>query len=155
LCMRSTETQFACDGWSHSTLSSTRRWPTLSTSGQVRRTRKRSVISDSWDVVVVPFPFTDRPITKRRPALTISTRTFNSRGHSILAMITSKADPEWPGDTALRDHQTAGLPLRSLVRLKIFTLDNRLIVKIAGKLSEVDRKRVTAQLRKHLSLADH
>jgi mRNA interferase MazF len=108
------------------------------------------VISDRWDVVVVPFPFTDRPATKRRPALAISRRDFNAAGHSILAMITTKADPAWPGDTRLTDLAGAGLPAPSLVRLKLFTLDNRLIVKIAGKLSAGDRKRVGAELDKHL-----
>lgn len=108
------------------------------------------MISDRWDVVVVPFPFTDRPDVKRRPALTISRRDFNAAGHSILAMITTKTDPAWPGDTHLIDHAGAGLPAPSLVRLKLFTLDNRLIVKIAGKLSPGDRKRVAAQLDKYL-----
>lgn len=119
-------------------------------SGRATPTKKRSVISDCWDVVVVPFPFTDRPAAKRRPALTLSSRAFNSHGHTVLAMITTKADPAWPGDTALKDHAAAGLPVPSLVRLKIFTLDNRLIVKIAGKLSGNDRRRVARQLGKFL-----
>jgi len=110
------------------------------------------VTSDPWDVVVVPFPFTDRPVAKRRPALTISSRSFNARGHSVLAMITTKADPAWPGDTRLADYGSAGLPVPSLVRLKIFTLDNRLILRIAGKLGLSDRRRIARQLAKHLAL---
>jgi len=109
------------------------------------------VTCDPWDVVVVPFPFTDRSAAKRRPALTISNRAFNSQGHSVFAMITTKADPQWPGDTQLVDYRDAGLPVPSLVRLKIFTLDNRLIAKIAGKLSAADRKRVARQFKKHLA----
>jgi mRNA interferase MazF len=104
------------------------------------------VISDRWDVVVVPFPFTDRPASKRRPALTLSQREFNARGHTVLAMITTKVDPSWPGDTSLEDPADAGLPAASTVRLKLFTLDNRLIAKVAGALSSGDRTRVTAQL---------
>jgi mRNA interferase MazF len=108
------------------------------------------VTSDRWDVVVVPFPFTERSGAKRRPALTLSHRKFNARGHSILAMITTKADPAWPGDTRLGDHVGAGLPTSCLVRLKLFTLDNRLIVKIAGRLSPGDRRRVAAELNEYL-----
>ena len=66
-------------------------------------------------------------------------------------MITTKAEPSWPGDTSLADHATAGLPAASTVRLKVFTLDNRLIVKIAGTLSAADRKRVAAQLARFLA----
>lgn len=104
------------------------------------------MISDRWDVVVVPFPFTDRPASKRRPALTLSQREFNVHGHSVLAMITTKVDPTWPGDTRLADPAEAGLPVASTVRLKLFTLDNRLITRIAGALSSGDRRRVAAQL---------
>jgi mRNA-degrading endonuclease toxin of MazEF toxin-antitoxin module len=108
------------------------------------------VTSDRWDVVVVPFPFTDRPASKRRPALTLSRREFNAHGHTVLAMITTKIDPSWPGDTSLEDPAAAGLPAASTVRLKVFTLDNRLIVKIAGALSSDDRTRVAAEIDRFL-----
>jgi mRNA interferase MazF len=109
------------------------------------------VICDRWDVVVVPFPFTDRPASKRRPALTLSQREFNAHGNTVLAMVTTKVDPAWPGDTPLQDPAEAGLPAASTVRLKVFTLDNRLITKVAGKLSTVDRKRVATQLDRFLT----
>ena len=42
------------------------------------------------DIVVVPFPFTDRPATKRRPAVVVSGACFNAaHQHKILAMVTS------------------------------------------------------------------
>ena len=49
------------------------------------------VTFEAFDVVVVPFPFTDRNTTKRRPALVLSdARAFNEQaGHFVLAMITS------------------------------------------------------------------
>lgn len=104
------------------------------------------MISERSDVVVVPFPFTDRPMSKRRPALTLSQHEFNAYGHTVLAMITTKVDPAWPGDTPLADHAAAGLPAASTVRLKLFTLDNRLITRIVGRLSSRDRNRVAEQL---------
>ncbi|MEX0627389.1 MAG: type II toxin-antitoxin system PemK/MazF family toxin, partial [Cucumibacter sp.] len=46
------------------------------------------MICEFGDVVVVPFPFVERPISKRRPALVFSTRAFNTENdHSALAMI--------------------------------------------------------------------
>ena len=65
-----------------------------------------------FDVVVVPFPFTDRNSEKRRPALVISDAgTFNDRiGHSVMAMITSATHSEWPLDVLIKDLDAARLP---------------------------------------------
>lgn len=98
------------------------------------------------DVVVVPFPFTDRQASKRRPALVVSTATFNRRGHTILAMITSASHHPWPGDHRLSDPSAAGLAKASVVRWKVFTLDNRLLVRAIGRLSENDRIAVSERL---------
>lgn len=100
---------------------------------------------DPWDVVTVPFPFTDRAAQKRRPALVLSQKSFNRHGHSLMAMITS-SHLRWPGDTALTDLEECGLSASCAVRLKLFTLDNRLIVKRIGRLSDEDRNRVAAAL---------
>ncbi|MGA2038389.1 MAG: type II toxin-antitoxin system PemK/MazF family toxin [Bryobacteraceae bacterium] len=43
---------------------------------------------DVFDVVVVPFPFTDSPAAVRRPALVLSRPSFNRHGYTVLAMIT-------------------------------------------------------------------
>lgn len=108
------------------------------------------MISDRWDVVLVPFPFVERPGSKRRPALVLSTRAFNRVGHSILAMITTTAHAPWPGDTPLRDHRAAGLPSPCLVRLKIFTLDNRLLLRSIGRLGKADAAAALDSLKRYL-----
>ena len=100
-----------------------------------------------WQVVVVPFPFTDRATTKRRPALVLSAKAFNRNGHSVLAMITSASHRPWPGDTPISDLKNAGLKTPSLVRLKLFTLDNRFIARRIGTLGSPDQASVTTQLR--------
>ena len=83
-----------------------------------------------WDVVVVPFPFTDGPGNKRRPAVVISPGDFNQEaGHSVLVMITSAGHSTWPGDLAL-DHKRLGLHKPCMLRMKFFTLDNRLIERL-------------------------
>lgn len=106
---------------------------------------------DPWDVVVVPFPFTDRAGDKRRPALVLSRRAFNDKGHTVLAMITSAAHDPWPGDVELADLAAAGLRTACLVRLKLFTLDNRLLVKRIGQIAERDRKTAVKSLHRHLA----
>lgn len=95
--------------------------------------------SDRWDVVAVPFPFSERPGSKRRPAVVLSNRRFNRAGHSVLCMVTTKAEPAWPGDHRIGDLAGAGLPVPCIVRLKLFTLDDRLIEKKLGCLGNSDR----------------
>ncbi len=105
---------------------------------------------DPWDVVIVPFPFTEKTGAKRRPALVLSTRDFNENGHTVLAMITTKSHSPWPGDMLIEDLSTAGLHTPCIVRLKMFTLDNRLIIRRGGRLSEKDRKNIAEALRLYL-----
>jgi mRNA interferase MazF len=109
------------------------------------------VICDRWDVVVVPFPFSDKAAEKRRPALVLSNTTFNAAGHTVLAMITTRGHRPWPGDCTLKNYSEAGLPLPCLVRLKLFTLDNRVVLRRLGRLSDADLARVEASLDTHLS----
>jgi len=107
---------------------------------------------ERYDVVVVPFPFTDRSATKRRPALVISAAdSFNkSAAHSVMAMITSADNAAWPLDIELQDLKAAGLPARSVVRMKLFTLDHRLVLRKAGTLGAKDRAAVNRSLGKLL-----
>ncbi len=109
---------------------------------------------ETFDVVVVPFPFTDRTTTKRRPALVLSdAKAFNKQvGQSVLAMITSARNPNWPLDVEIENLDSAGLPSASVVRMKLFTLDDQLVIRKAGALAENDRKSVSTTLRRLLSL---
>ncbi len=104
---------------------------------------------ERFDIVVVPVPFTDSATTKRRPALVISSaKAFNlPAGHSIMAMITSAGNASWPLDVAISDGNAAGLATASLVRMKLFTLDNRFVLRRLGQLAATDRKAVTAALK--------
>lgn len=104
----------------------------------------KAAAPEPFEVVVVPFPFSDIPRAKRRPTLVISHRDlFNApAGHTVLAMITTAKATKWPLDVPIRDPRKAGLPENSFVRMKLFTLDNRLILKSLGNLSVPDRRRV-------------
>ena len=115
--------------------------------------RKPIVSYEAFDVVVVPFPFTDSTTTKRRPALVISNAdTFNKQvGQSVLAMITSAKNSDWPLDIEIDDLDSAGLSSASIVRMKIFTLDDRLVLRKAGALAANDQKRISAVLKKLLA----
>lgn len=93
-----------------------------------------------FDVLVVPFPFTDSAAVKRRPALVLSAEPFQDRsGHLVLAMITSRENRGWPLDVEITDLKVAGLPHPSVVRMKLFTLDERFVIRKAGRLGTADR----------------
>lgn len=99
----------------------------------------------AFDVVAVPFPFTDAPRTKKRPAVVLSSHeAFGDLiGHSVMAMITSVKNAPWPLDVIIRDLAKAGLSSASVVRMKFFTLDHRFIMKSVGSLGPEDRKAVS------------
>ena len=107
---------------------------------------------ERFDVVRVPFPFSDRQAQKHRPALVLSDKAEFNRpaGHSVMAMITSAVHSPWPLDVAINAAE-AGLSASSKVRMKLFTLDNRLILHKAGTLSRTDQHAVSAVVGKLLA----
>ena len=107
-----------------------------------------------FDVVVVPFPFTDQKSEKKRPALVLSDfDNFNNiTENCVLAMITSAKNPDWPLDAHIGSIKKAGLPAPSKVRMKIFTLDSRFIIRKIGGLSARDQRGVKASLQKLMVL---
>lgn len=108
------------------------------------------VTYERWQVVRVPFPFSDRAASRNRPALVLSDdAAFNTpAGHVVLAMITSAANPPWPLDCTVEDLASAGLPAPSVVRCKLFTLDARLIRGVLGRLADADLRQIGLSLSK-------
>jgi len=80
---------------------------------------------DAWDIVKVPFPYTDRLVRQRRPALVIAANGIQEH-HGLLwvLMITSAENRGWPGDVEVADLRQAGLPAPSVIRTaKIATIE--------------------------------
>jgi mRNA interferase MazF len=102
--------------------------------------RKLGMIYKQFDVAVVPFSFTDNTAAKKRPALILSdANNFNVPNQkSIMAMITTATHHSWMLDVKIEDLASAGLKVPSIVRFKLFTLDNVLIIKKIGSLTEKD-----------------
>lgn len=110
-----------------------------------------TVTFDAGDVVVVPFPFTDRATSRRRPALVVSNRPFNDHhAQVVLAMITTATNPGWPSDTPIGDRDSAGLNADSIIRLKFFTLDQSLVQRRIGGLGKNDSKAVRDSMKRWL-----
>ena len=90
-----------------------------------------------WDVVVVPFPYSDRLAEKRRPALVVSSEKLQAYGLLWIAMITSAKNESWNCDVPIGDLAAAGLPAPSVVRpAKIACIDRLRVLRSAGRLDE-------------------
>lgn len=102
---------------------------------------------EPFDVVVVPFPYSDRLAEKRRPALVVSHRDLPAKtGRIWVAMITS-VDRSEMGDVPLADFTECGLPVPSILRAsKIATIDVTRILRRAGRLSDADRQMASRAL---------
>lgn len=107
---------------------------------------------DAWDVVKVPFPYTDRPVRQQRPALVIAAGKLQSE-HGLLwvLMITSAENRRWRDDVTVSDLAAAGLPAPSVVRsAKVATIEAGDAQRI-GHLPIPDRAKVAARLRQTLA----
>ena len=106
---------------------------------------------DAFDIVVVPFPYSDRLAEKRPPALVISNKRLKAIGVIWVAMITSAENESWPGDVGIDDASRAGLPAPSVVRpAKIACIDPSRVLRRAGKLDKASARTVAQRVRRFL-----
>lgn len=104
---------------------------------------------DRFDVCIIDFPFSDRNVTKRRPALVICDRDFiDLTGNILFAMITSAKHSRWPGDCLITVLDKAGLSHPSKVRMRFSTIAAIRVLERKGQLADADRPIVNAALHK-------
>jgi len=66
---------------------------------------------EKWDLILVPFPFTDLSSVKRRPAVIVSPDSYNQNKDVIIAYVTSQLTiASRLGDYKLQKWKEAGLP---------------------------------------------
>ena len=106
------------------------------------------------DVVLVPFPFQDKPGEKVRPAVVVQSDAENRRlANTILAMITGNLDDAGQPATVLIDPQTAdgtgaGLNGPSLVKCyNLATMRQRRVLHVLGHLSDALMQEVNQALK--------
>ena len=94
------------------------------------------MIYKKFNIVTVPFPFTDYFASKKRPALVISSEKYQTiTNHCILCMITSAKQSEWSSDVTIVDLKGAGLLKPSKIRFKVFSIPSDLIIQKLGQLN--------------------
>lgn len=92
------------------------------------------------DVVLVPFPFTDLSINKKRPGVVVSSDAYHQdRADIILMAITSQVSATSRfGDVIITYWQEAGLLSPSIIKPIITTVENQLILRKLGQLKTAD-----------------
>jgi mRNA interferase MazF len=107
---------------------------------------------DPFDVVSVPFPYTDPPVRQRRPALVVSpSQHQQDTGLLWVVMITAAENRAWPRDVAPSDPRRAGLSIPSIIRpSKIATIEAMQATRI-GRVAPAERDAVQTALRAILS----
>lgn len=105
-------------------------------------------IFDRFDVVSVPFPYTDRPVRQRRPALVVSQPAHQqATGLVWVVMVTAAENRGWPRDVAIANPSRAGLSIPSVIRpAKIATIEAAQAHRI-GKVTESERRAVQSSIR--------
>jgi mRNA-degrading endonuclease toxin of MazEF toxin-antitoxin module len=89
------------------------------------------------NVVLVPFPFTDQTTAKQRPAVVLSSHTYNTAHRDlILAPITGRFSGS--DEVVLTDWQKAGLAKASAVKPLLASFEATLIRRKLGRLTQPD-----------------
>ncbi len=93
------------------------------------------------DIILVPFPFTDQSTTKKRPAVVISSKAYNTERPDLIIMaVTSQIKPASViGEVIIQDWQDAGLLKPSAIKPVMTTIEKPLIIKAMGRLKEKDQ----------------
>lgn len=92
------------------------------------------------DIVLVPFPFTDQSTSKQRPGVIVSSAAYHRvRRDLILMAITSQVrGSSTYGEVIVQDWQAAKLLKPSAIKPVLATLEQTLVIKTLGKLSQRD-----------------
>ena len=88
------------------------------------------------DIVLIPIPFTDLASQKKRPAVIISSDTYNESNEDIVVVaLTSNVEPrEFSVMLTGNDLVDGILKVTSMIRVdKIYTLNKSIVIKTFGR----------------------
>lgn len=110
------------------------------------------MIYNPGDVILINYPYTSARASKKRPAVIVSNADYNDIRNEFVAMpITSQMDrTDWPGDTVLIDWRKAGLLKPGISKGILFTLEEHIIDKLIGHLTQRDLQDIRYSLKEIL-----
>lgn len=103
------------------------------------------------DIVLVAFPFTDQASTKKRPAVVISSDTYNLERRDLIIMAITSRLYQTASDVSRRglvkNWQEAGLIKLSVFKPILTTIEITMVLKKLGSLQNDDRHTLQQLLR--------
>lgn len=102
------------------------------------------------DVILVRYPFSDLSNFKVRPAVVINSP--HPSQDILITPLTSKTGSLLDGEFELSEWSAAGLNVATAVKRGVYTVHKSLVIKIIGKLADVDVRHLEQSLRSWLEL---
>ncbi len=102
------------------------------------------------DIILVRYPFSDLSNSKVRPAVIVS--TAHASQDIIIVPLTSKTTKLLSGEFMLLDWLKEELNVPTAVKGGLYTVENRLAIKVIGELSKVDAQKLESSLQSWLGL---
>jgi mRNA interferase MazF len=104
------------------------------------------------EIILVPFPYMDFSASKQRPAVVMSSASYNATHPDvILAPITSRRSGT-PDEVAVTDWRAAGLIKPSAIKPILASFEIPLVIRKLGTLSDIDRVQVRTLFARVLDL---
>ncbi len=97
------------------------------------------------DIVLVRYPFSDLSDSKVRPAIVVSAPHLSQ--DVFIVPLTSKLSPLLSGEFVLENWETSGLNVPSAVKRGLYTIQQNLIIRTIGILSNTDATNLDHSLR--------
>ena len=95
-------------------------------------------------VILVSYPFSDLSNVKVRPAVVVNSPHISQ--DVLIVTLTSQVSSLLEGEFVLSEWSAAGLNIATAVKRGIYTVNSSLVIKIVGKLADVDSDRIDQSL---------
>jgi mRNA interferase MazF len=107
------------------------------------------------DVLLVPFPFTNQRMAKKRPAIVVSSDRYNQQHIDLILMaVTSQTGSlTYTDNLVIHSWQQAGLLKPSVIKPIIMTAESNLILKKLGTLTLSDQQALQKLISQILGLS--
>lgn len=111
---------------------------------------KGGIMFNQKDIVLIPFPYSDLTLSKKRPALIISNEKVNKMQDRICCLVTTKSHKD---DLKIEKNsiEEGNLPFQSFIKPhRIFTINEQIIIKKLCKINNGLHNSVIGKLNEYL-----
>ncbi len=107
---------------------------------------------ETGEIVIVPFPYSDKFAEKRRPAVVVSNARLAKEGFLWIVMVTSSINRGKTFDRQIADLALSGLSAPSIVRpTKIANVEPSRVIRRAGRLGAAEVADVLKSVRSFIN----